>query len=114
MRARSLAPASNEASDTNRVKLRALPAAQFRRADDERPCECGDSRCRSTIPASAEQHRGGSERVIVDPLHVGFGTIVRIADRFIVVDTAGQEMLSPWKAVPRSGRRVAGAMRTAS
>ena len=54
------------------------------------------------MPASSEAHRGGPERVIVDPLHVGFGTIVRIADRFVVIDTAGQSLARRWRAASRA------------
>jgi hypothetical protein len=50
-------------------------------------CECGRQHCRETFPAVAERHRGASGRVIVVPNHYrGLGTVLKVADRFFVVE----------------------------
>ena len=58
-------------------------------------CECGLPGCHETVPALAEPHRGLPERFIVVPAHVGglvkaaelgADTVVRVSDRFFVVE----------------------------
>jgi hypothetical protein len=59
-------------------------------------CECGLPGCRETFPAVAESFRGTAERFIVAPAHLGAlvnpanlgdATVVRVSDRFFVVET---------------------------
>lgn len=58
-------------------------------------CECALPSCRETFPAGAESYRGTAERFIVVPAHLGAivtpanlddTTVVRAADRFLVVE----------------------------
>ena len=58
-------------------------------------CECALPSCRETFPAVAESYRGTAERFIVVPAHLGAivtpanlddTTVVRAADRFLVVE----------------------------
>ena len=49
-------------------------------------CECDAPECRATCPAAAESHRGLLDRFIVTPGHLGASTVVRVADRFFVVE----------------------------
>ena len=47
--------------------------------------ECAVARCRETVPAAAEFHRGTADCYIVTPTHFNGGTPVRVADRFFVI-----------------------------
>jgi hypothetical protein len=49
-------------------------------------CECDRTSCQNSFPASAEFHRGNPGRFIVVPYHYAGGTVVRVADRFFVVE----------------------------
>jgi hypothetical protein len=49
-------------------------------------CECGRSNCSETLPAVAETHRGMADRLLVLPEHANGEIVVRIADRFFVVE----------------------------
>lgn len=64
------------------------------RADrvSELRCECSRRHCTSTLPASAEPHRGKADRFLVVPRHFGAGIVVRAADRFFVVELRGYAM----------------------
>ena len=69
-------------------------ASELRRADgdtgsgfmSEVRCECGRSNCSETLPAVAETHRGMVDRLLVLPAHADGEVVVRVADRFFVVE----------------------------
>jgi len=49
-------------------------------------CECTRSGCRDRVPAVAETHRREADQFVVAPAHFGGGVVVRVADRFFVVE----------------------------
>ena len=53
----------------------------------ELSCECATPSCRETFPAGAVSHRGTADRFIVAPAHLNGDTAVRVADRFIVIES---------------------------
>lgn len=57
-------------------------------------CECGRPSCRARVPAVAETHREADEFVVA-PAHSDGVAVVRVADRFYVVESRAH-------AVPQS------------
>ncbi len=49
-------------------------------------CECTRPSCRETVPALAEAHRRMADQFAVAPAHLDGGIVVRVADRFFVIE----------------------------
>jgi hypothetical protein len=61
-------------------------------------CECARRSCRDRVPAVAETHRREADEFVVVPAHSGGVAVVRVADRFFVVESRA--------AVPQSSGEV--------
>jgi hypothetical protein len=49
-------------------------------------CECTRPSCRDRVPAVAEMHRREADQFVVAPAHSDGVFVVRVADRFFVVE----------------------------
>jgi hypothetical protein len=84
-----LDPRSRRARSNGTASLGWLRRAQNQKDTAPRGelrCERADPACRKTFPAAAVDHRGAPGRLIVAPTHVNGATVVRVADRFFVVE----------------------------